>query len=198
MLLVLIILQLMPAPAKDAMAEAVRDRHSWQGVRTELEPQWTVSAGRIESRRPTITLVAPPAVQPVVDPRSFSLAKDLPAGPKLGTGLLRDVMQETMAPVSPVATADPTGVSAAPPLVPPAARFAAPLLGDLRYAPSHMTVALAAEIDLPTTPEPSTQPRGFPGVGIGSPVPEPSVISLTGIAIPLILSRRRRWKNPVK
>jgi hypothetical protein len=198
MLLVLIILQLLPAPAKEAMADAVGDRHSWQVVRTELNPQWTTVVGRIESRRPTITLVMPAPVQPAVDPRSFSFAPDLPAGARLANGLLRDVVTETAVPPA------PAGLTwgAIPAWDPPAspAEGGSALLGDLRSILSGTTLALTADIELPTVPDPTAggRPDGFPGSGIGASVPEPAVIPLTGLAVPLILSRRRRWQNPAK
>src|SRR4051812_11140835 len=95
MLLVFLLLQLVPAPTRDAVVARYSDRHSWSVARTELEPQWQVVNFRPESRPVSITLVQLASSQPVSDWRLALADCGRPATPS-GAAMLQSSFDDEL------------------------------------------------------------------------------------------------------
>ena len=208
MLLVFLLLQLIPAPIQDAMADKAGDGRTWAVVRTELDSSWTVANARPESRPVTITLSRIPTTQPSAESRNFSMASSAPSGSAMWSKALQggldsfELPAATSLPGSGMAVESSKSSDSAL----PAMDFGSSssllnsnsLLGDMRHTSVASLSTSQPDVSFPTDPGtdgPGSTPGGpggGVGGGIGSPIPEPSTVGLLLFAIPLVTRRRAK------
>jgi hypothetical protein len=197
MLLVFLLLQLVPAPARDAIVSRYGDRHTWAVVRTEMEPQW--QCFHPEARPVSITLSFSGGLSPAAGwaPNTAGDGTRPPAIARLESfddALTSWREMDSSEPAATLENYSPTvpaielaTVSDGPVIVPW-------LLGDLSHQLAASSVTLSGVDPLP---EGGGGPTGGPGGGVGGALPEPAAtIPLIGMVIPLILRRRSPRQNP--
>jgi hypothetical protein len=208
MLLVFLLMQWMPVDAHAAVADAMNAPYSWQAVRTEIAPAWTITVEMPQHKRPEFTLQQTGPAEPVVDSRSFSLTIDLSASAALGSAMLNPPIDDAMPAGSnlegdsatPLAMID-SGPSVDPVMVSGGLSSSATTLARfIAMSDSGVNIPNGNNGGVGTVPPPGNNPGGpgspnGPGGGVGTPIPEPASIALLAMALPLLLRRRSTRRN---